>query len=190
MYGIYKITNNLNNKVYIGKSSMIENRWDYHRKNYESPADWDKTLYKAFRKYGLENFSFEIIEEMTEEYYNKFSDNREEYWIIYYDSLTNGYNETSGGDGGYNAKALEKTRKLTIDEVKHIRQMYGECQICFDDAYQMYQDKISRRGFQAVWLGQNYKNINPEVFSEKNKKTRATLERQRTGSLRKVKKIQ
>lgn len=52
----------------------------------------------------------------------------------------------------------------------------------------MYQDKISRRGFQAVWLGQNYKNINPEVFSEENKKTRATLERQRTGSLRKAKK--
>jgi hypothetical protein len=58
---------------------------------------------------------------MTEEYYNKFSDNREEYWIIFYDALNNGYNETFGGEGGLNPKALEKTRKLSIDEVKHIR---------------------------------------------------------------------
>ena len=187
MYGIYKITNKLNNKVYIGKSSMIEERWKYHRKNYNDSSEWNISLYQAFRKYGIDNFLFEVIEEMTEEYYNKFSDNREEYWIIYYDALANGYNETSGGDGGYNSKALEKTRKLTIDEVKHIRQLYGECKICFDDAYQLYQDKITRRGFQAVWLGQNYKNINPEVFTKENKKIRATLERQRTGLLRKAK---
>lgn len=83
--------------------------------------DWDKYLYKSFRKYGIENFSFEVLEEMTEEYYNKFANNREEYWIIWYDSIKNGYNQTSGGDGGYNENALQKTRKLTLEEVKHIR---------------------------------------------------------------------
>ena len=77
-----------------------------------------------YRKHGIENFSFEIIEEMTEEYYNKFSNNREEYWIIFYDALNNGYNETAGGEGGLNQKALEKTRKLSIDDVKYIRQLY------------------------------------------------------------------
>ena len=59
--------------------------------------------------------------------------------------------------------------------------------MCFDDAYQLYQNKISRRGFQAVWLGQNYKNINPEVFTEENKQKRNILERKRTGALRKAK---
>lgn len=188
MFGIYKITNNLNNKIYIGKSSVIEDRWQYHKTNYESPSEWNKTLYQAFRKYGIENFSFEVIEEMTEEYYHKFSNNREEYWIIFYDALNNGYNETAGGEGGLNPKALEKTRKLSIDDVKHIRQLYNDCEICFDDAYQLYAEKITRRGFQAVWLGTNYKTINPEVFSEENKKKRAILERQRTGALRKAKK--
>ena len=153
MFGIYKITNKLNNKIYIGKSSTIEDRWNYHRKNYESPHDWDKTLYKAFRKYGIENFDFEVVEEMTEEYYNKFSNNREEYWIIFYNSLEDGYNETSGGEGGFNKKAVEKNRKLSPIEVQHIRQLYSECELCFDEVYQMYQDRITRRGFQAIWLG-------------------------------------
>ena len=187
MYGIYKITNTLNNKSYISKSSMIEERWEYHKKNYENPKEWDKTLYQAFRKYGLENFTFEVIEEMPALIYDKLANNREEYWIIYYNSLEEGYNETSGGDGGYNKKALEKTRKLTLDEVKEIRKIYNECEMCFDDAYQLYQNKISRRGFQAVWLGQNYKNINPEVFTEENKQKRNILERKRTGALRKAK---
>jgi predicted GIY-YIG superfamily endonuclease len=45
MFGIYKITNNLNNKIYIGKSSMIEDRWKYHKTNYKNSSEWDKTLY-------------------------------------------------------------------------------------------------------------------------------------------------
>lgn len=188
MYGIYKITNLINNKSYIGKSSDISSRWEYHKERYCDDKDWNKSLYSAFRKYGLNNFSFEIVEEMSEEYYNKFSNNREEYWILYYDTLIEGYNETSGGDGGHNEKALSKTRKLTLDEVRHIRQLYNDCELCLADAYELYQHKITRRGFQAVWLGQNYKNINPEVFSEENKQKHNQIERQRTGKLRREKK--
>lgn len=188
MYGIYKITNLTNNKSYIGKSSNIEERWKYHQTRYNDEKDWNKSLYSALRKYGLENFSFEVLEKMDEQYYDKFGNNREEYWILYYNSVNQGYNETFGRDGGYNEKALSKTRKLTIDEVKHIRQLYDNCELCLADAYELYQDKITRRGFQAVWLGQNYKNINPEVFSEENKQKHNKMERQRTGKLRKEKK--
>ena len=185
MYGIYKITNNINNKSYIGKSSNIENRWKYHLDNFNCKKEYNKTLYKAFRKYGENNFSFEIIEEMTEEEYNNFSNNREEYWIIYYNTLENGYNETPGGDGGYNEKALNKTRKLSIEEVETIRELYNKCELCLSEAYELYKDKISKRGFQAVWLGQNYKKIKPEVFTEENKKKHNKIERQRQWDLRK-----
>lgn len=187
MFGIYKITNKLNNKCYIGKASHIESRWDYHRTRYNDASEWNKHLYKAIRQDGLDNFSFEVLEEMDEEYYNKFANNREEYWIIYYNSLIDGYNETPGGDGGYNPKALEKTRKLTIDEVKHIRDLYNSCEVCMSDAYELYQDKISKRGFSAVWLGQNYKSIKPEVFTLENKRKHALIEGQRNGRIRREK---
>ena len=51
--GIYVITNKINNKKYIGKSSDIKKRWEYHKQKYESTREWNKTLYKAFRKYGV-----------------------------------------------------------------------------------------------------------------------------------------
>ena len=184
MLGIYKITNKTNNKCYIGKSSNIEERWNYHKTEFIKEQ---KTLYSAFQKYGINNFVFEVIEEMTPEYYNKFADNREQYWIIYYDSLQNGYNETAGGEGGYNQKALNKTRKLTIQEVENIRILYDNCELCLSEAYELYKDKITKRGFQAVWLGENYKNIKPEVFNEENKKKHILIEHQRTGKLRRQK---
>jgi len=91
--GIYKITNNINNKVYIGQSINIEQRWKNH-KHFEKERE-NYPLYKAFQKYGINNFSFEIIEECEPEELNE----KEEYWINYYDSYDNGYNQTSGGDG-------------------------------------------------------------------------------------------
>ena len=50
-------------------------------------------MYKAFRKYGVENFTFEEIEEVE----NDLLDEREKYWISFYDSYYNGYNSTIGG---------------------------------------------------------------------------------------------
>ena len=49
--GIYKITNLINNKVYIGQSIDIERRWQEHRKLCKTG---NALIYKAFRKYGLE----------------------------------------------------------------------------------------------------------------------------------------
>ena len=117
MFGIYKITNKQNNKIYIGKSKSVEDRWIYHTSHHNDSKEWNKILYKAFRKYGIDNFNFEIIEPMDEKTYDKFGNNREQYWIIYYDSLNNGYNETNGGDGGYNIKAVKSNSKLTKEEV-------------------------------------------------------------------------
>ena len=90
--GIYKITNNLNGKSYIGYSIDIQRRWSQHKK-----MKYRASIYDAFKKYGIENFSFEVIEECPRE---KLSE-REKYWITYYDTYHNGYNETKGGEGGY-----------------------------------------------------------------------------------------
>ena len=106
MIGIYKITNNINQKSYIGQSNFIERRFAQHKSPYEQNRFADKPLYRAFKEYGLENFTFEIIEECSVEEL----DEKEEYWINYYDSLVhhNGYNIRSGGDIGLSFEMLRK----------------------------------------------------------------------------------
>ena len=67
MVGIYKITNLINNKAYIGQSINIESRWRHHKADSKNKLseNYEKILYRAFRKYGIENFSFEVIEQCS-----------------------------------------------------------------------------------------------------------------------------
>lgn len=92
MIGIYKITNTVNGKCYVGQSRDIEARWQKHLSAYKSSPDWE--LYRAFKKYGISKFTFEIIEECLMEELNE----REIYWIAQCDSFNNGYNMTLGGE--------------------------------------------------------------------------------------------
>lgn len=183
MKGIYRIVNKTNNKSYIGKSQNIEKRWQYHISQYCNQREYDKPLYKAFRKYGVSNFSFEILEELNEDY-EKVSNEREKYWIQYYNSFHYGYNATLGGDGGITCDMQEKFGKLTKEEVKYIREKYLECICPQSEIYKQFQNRISKRGFQAIWLGQNWKDIMPEIFTEENKKKHILIERKREGILR------
>lgn len=91
---IYKITNTLNNKVYIGQTiKTIEKRFQQHKNNSNKSYFSQIVLYKAFNKYGIENFVCEEIEQVE----NNLLDEREKYWIEYYNSFFNGYNSTLGG---------------------------------------------------------------------------------------------
>lgn len=64
--GIYKITNKVTNKIYIGQSQYCLDRWSEHKycakdnNNYRTKEH----LYRSMRRYGINNFSFEIIEEL------------------------------------------------------------------------------------------------------------------------------
>ena len=92
---IYKITNTINNKLYIGKTiNTIASRWGEHQKNFTSLRD-DMVIHKAMYKYGKEAFIIEEIEQCD----NSIINEREQYWIAYYDTYNNGYNSTIGGDG-------------------------------------------------------------------------------------------
>ena len=88
---IYKITNEINNKIYIGQTSRnIVERFSEHKR-----ATSNQPLYNAMRKYGIDNFSLELVEECSQENV----DEREIYYINKYDSYKNGYNATMGGEG-------------------------------------------------------------------------------------------
>ena len=98
MIGIYKIENLINHKVYIGQSVQLSTRWRNHKNSVynSSLTTYEYPLYRAMRKYGLDNFAFSIIEECSEDEL----DERECYWIKKYGSFgAKGYNQTAGGSG-------------------------------------------------------------------------------------------
>ena len=93
--GIYKITNLLNNKCYIGQSVDIYKRWCDHCKcgcGMDTPKN--NKLYAAMLEDGLENFTFELLEECPREELNK----KESFYINLYESNDYGYNTTKGND--------------------------------------------------------------------------------------------
>ena len=92
---IYKITNKINNKIYIGKTKKsVEQRYKRHIISSRNPKTY---LHYSMNKYGVNNFCVEIIEEVKIDELN----NREKHWIEFYKSNNrkNGYNCTAGGDG-------------------------------------------------------------------------------------------
>lgn len=90
---IYKWTNTKNNKCYIGQTCYPNRRHNDHIKSIYRKGGGD--FVKALKKYGLESFTYEVIETVDESKLNE----REIYWINYFDSFRNGYNMTLGGDG-------------------------------------------------------------------------------------------
>lgn len=105
MTGIYKITNKINGKSYIGQSINIEHRWYRHIHEFVPYP-----LHRAIEKYGEESFDFSVLEECNVD----SLDEREKYWINYYDSYNNGYNLTLGGKG------ITYYKKLNCEEVDEI----------------------------------------------------------------------
>ncbi|WP_440972214.1 GIY-YIG nuclease family protein, partial [Megamonas funiformis] len=88
--GIYKITNKINNKIYIGQSVNIQQRFYTHCSDALTKQD-NNYFHNAIRKYGKENFTMEEIDTaITQEELNQ----KEQYWIKYYNSVEEGYNET------------------------------------------------------------------------------------------------
>lgn len=91
---IYKITNNVNGKVYIGQTiQTIKERFYQHCATKCSDSVLNMAIHKAIKKYGKSNFTIEVIEEVDKDSLN----DREKFWIEYYNSYNNGYNSTRGG---------------------------------------------------------------------------------------------
>ena len=92
---IYKITNTINDRVYIGQTvGSLAKRWSQHTTSMKNSP-----LYNAFRKYGRDKFKIEAVcSALSPEYLNEL----EQYFIKFYDCMApKGYNLTSGGDSAY-----------------------------------------------------------------------------------------
>lgn len=100
MWSIYKITNKINGKSYIGQTSQkVEDRWNEHKRGKTSK---NSPLKRAIEKYGWDNFTKEVID--TAETFEEAAE-KEIYWIEYYKTCilvhgkNCGYNLSRGGEG-------------------------------------------------------------------------------------------
>lgn len=107
---IYKITNNINGRVYIGQTiGTIEKRFNEHKRDAIKGCQY--ALHRAMRKYGIDNFSVEEIEQCSTEEL----DDREQYWISFYDSYYQGYNMTIGGSAFRKPPLSEEKKQQILD---------------------------------------------------------------------------
>lgn len=186
MIGIYKITEKDNpTNFYVGQSNDIDRRFKEHiyKTSKQSRIPFDDEITNK----GKDAFLFEVLEVCSIDELN----DKEKYWIAYYDTYNNGYNMTEGGDSNpsQNPEVIAKIKntllnnkevnkklshkgednansKLTLEDVKNIRIAYQEGKT-FGEVYPLYQNKISRSGFQYCWLGKTWKEVMPEVFQQR-----------------------
>ena len=118
---IYKITNVQNNKVYIGQTIRpIQDRFHRHINDALNNI-LDTHFARAIRKYGKDNFIIEQIDQaQTQDELNK----KEQYWIQYYNSVQNGYNETDAiskcGGNTYQSKT-EKEMEVIKEKIRQTK---------------------------------------------------------------------
>ena len=119
IYTIYKATNLINQKVYIG----FDSKWPYRKSSHKWAAKhYDYKFYRAINKYGWEHFQWDIVYQSLDYSYTK--DIMENYFICEYNSYHAGYNSTLGGDGsrGYKQSAEQIARRVAINKEKQTGQ--------------------------------------------------------------------
>lgn len=164
--GIYCIKNLINEKIYIGYSRDILNRWKQHcRKSRRN--DSNTYLYNAMNYYGLENFSLQILEICKEGELQK----KEKYWIDKLNSNNRniGYNMTAGGDGNYTIGEENNNAKLSREDVIFIREGYRDGNSKIEFYRDHFIDKISWPQFSNIWMGKQWVHIMPEVYTRERK---------------------
>lgn len=162
MCGIYKVTNKTNGKCYIGQSTNIEFRWSQHRTRpfQKSSENYNCKFYRAIRKYGLENFDFEVVEECPS---NQLGD-REKFYIALYGSFgDNGYNMNEGGIGPHNYQIPENVIDQIINKLKtsldSAKDIANELGVSPRTVASINSGDYRRRDFEVYPIRQNLSKI-------------------------------
>ena len=146
---IYKATNSGNGKSYIGQTiGSLQVRKNNH--NYEADNEYyDIHFHRAIRKYGFDDFEWEVLEEVNDDKLNE----REVYYIEMFDTFKNGYNSTLGGESGYilsdearNKISNTHIGKINSDETK--RKISESVKKLYED--NDYKEEIRQRTIMAM----------------------------------------
>lgn len=162
MVGIYKITNLKNNLAYIGQSVELERRIRSHVRS------WEKSeIDNAIKENGIENFKFEVLEECSKEELNE----REIYWISYYNTYFKGYNNTPGGSYVY-CPTKDSITLLSDDDIRLIRECYLSQQYKSGaEVQRKFFPHLDKHLIAEVYNGQLRLDIMPEVYQTNYKHT-------------------
>lgn len=150
--GIYKITNKKTKHAYIGQAKNIDRRIYSHLLSTvtETKSDYNCLLHGAFRKYGVDNFELEILEQCSVSELN----DREQYWIKFYHTYkydpeySGGYNLTAGG------KQSIRRIKLLESDVHKIIQLLANSNLTTQeiaDLYAITRDHVNRINVGDAW---------------------------------------
>lgn len=113
MKTIYKVTNTVNDKVYIGQTKNFKNRVKHHKSDYKRDGKrGDYPLYNDMKKFGIEKYSFEEIKTVED----SLGDETEEYYIEKYNSTIEGYNISAKANSFRDEKVMAKIRNKTYLE--------------------------------------------------------------------------
>ena len=148
---VYKITNTITQDEYIGKSKEIKRRWNRHKQL--ARTDGQTYLYRAMRKYGINNFKLSIIEECSPDILNE----REMYWIKERQPL---YNMTEGGDGGNTADSPNYKSAIKLYHANKLPESYATYGMLGKKQSQKQKDAISKRNScRVVVHGVEYSSV-------------------------------
>lgn len=113
-FGVYTITNKITKKVYVGSTlDSFKNRWRFHFKNLKNNCHHSQKLQNAVNKYGIYNFTFQILE-IVEIVEKELVRDLEHYWINLLDVVKNGYNISYSTNGGCLGYKLTKSHRNSI----------------------------------------------------------------------------
>ena len=117
------------------------------------------------RKYNTTKNDFEIIESDLNS--QDLANEREIYWIAFYDSYHTGYNSTPGGQtGSYCLGEKSHFAKLSEEDVINIRRIRYTKKYQRSEIWELYREKISESAFGKVWNYESWKHILPELDTE------------------------
>ena len=169
---IYCYTNKINGKKYVGQTINPRNRYNAHKSNYLNSNDkeYNSLLHQAFRKYGFENFEYEILVKDVDDI--ELLNELEIYYIKEFNcQIPNGYNVEAGGKNCSKPKTLKHRKKeiwgqakLTEEEVIELRKAYQNKESPTEIYNKKYKDRLHYNYFLNIWVGKRYGLIMPEVF--------------------------
>jgi group I intron endonuclease len=149
---IYKAISATTGKVYIGQTSQtLQERINQHN-SHAFGHQYNYHFHNAIRKYGAKDFTYEIIEEGIKSV--EILNEREKYWISYYNSYYDGYNSTMGGDG-----AVRRDDELIV---KLFRDGYTTQEIC----------EITGYNRQTIYRSYGVNGLTEENNARKSEQTR------------------